>query len=362
MAEGDLRWKYNAGEKIQSGIVVDSNGVIYAGTLGGANAKVIAVNPNGTLKWGVTLAYNIYSGLALSNDESVLYVGDTSQYLYALYTASGNEKWKYSLGEVYSSIVVDNNDNIYFGVYSPAWGLVSLDYGGNFRWNVAGENHSGMAIGKSNTVIYYLDVSHGLREVALSNGNVNWVHQGLSWGDWGTGIQIGTDGIIYYGDSGYFYAINTDGSRKWHYALGYGGCTNNAIGSNNNIWFVDRTGNSKIIVVDTIGSEVWHYDLPGYVGSFRDTTGLGLDSNDTVFVGCSDFKLYALNQDGTLRWTYTAGDKILSGIAFSPSPHTVYFGSDDGYLYAVEKLGPPDDVDDVVITYRSPSPIETLWV
>ena len=339
MAEGDLKWKYNAGRAIKSIIVTDSNGIIYFGT----DEKIIALNSDGSLKWeydGTPPWYFYYiTGLALSNDESVIYVIDATSDVYAIYTATGNEKWKYSIKNPgYSGIAVDINDNIYIGSTS-AEGLYSLDSAGNYRWGLGGnECHSGHAIGKSNTVIYYLDVDFGLREVQLSDGTINWLHAGLNHGCYGTGISIASDGTIYYGDCDYFYAVNSDGSAKWNFSVGAAPTTDNAIGSNNNIWFVNNNGTfSKIYVLNPSGSEVWHYDLPNWIGSGLAATGLTLGSNDIVYAGCHDYKLYAVNSDGSLRWTYASGNKIQSGIAFSSSEDTVYFGCDDGYLYAIEK-------------------------
>ena len=344
MAEGDLRWKYNAGGVIRSGVIIDSNGVIYFGNESG---NVFAVNSDGTLKWKFTGYYGgspygeFSAGIVLSNDESVVYGIDAGWKVYAIYTATGNEKWNYSAKTPgYSGIVIDTNDNLYIGGWCCVDGLFSLDSGGNLRWTLGGDEcHSGHAIGKSNTVIYYLDVDFGLREVALSDGTINWLHSGITWGCYGTGISIASDGTIYYADCSYFYAVNPDGSAKWNFSIGGSSGTNNVVGSNSNIWFVDRNGtSSKIYVVNPSGSEVWHYGIPNWIGSGFAATGLVLDSNDTVFAGCHDYKLYAINSDGGLRWTYTSGNKIQSGITFSSSEDTVYFGCDDGYLYAIESV------------------------
>lgn len=341
MAEGDLVWKYNAGKAIKSGIVVDSNGVIYFGTMySSGSAKIIALNSDGSLKWSYVDNDAIYSGLALSNDEGTVYAGDDEDYLRAINTNTGNLVWSYTeafMGGIYAGIIVDDDDNVYFGTGGK--GLISVDKDGNFRWRVGDESNSGLAIGKSNTVIYYLDVLAGLREIDLTDGSINWGHQGISWGCYGTGIQIGSDRTIYYGDCSYFFAVNSDGTAKWNFPIANYAGTNNAIGSNENIWFVDLNGgNTKVYVVNSSGSEVWHYDISNWIGSGLAATGLALGSNDVIFAGCHDDKLYALNPNGTLRWTYTAGNIIQSGIAFSPSEDTVYFGCDDGYLYAIESV------------------------
>ena len=354
-------WKYNAGAEIQSEIIADSNGVIYFGTGWGvpvANDKIIALYPNGTLKWEFNETWGFWhiTGLALSNDESVVYAADGGSDVYAIYTANGTKKWGHGINHGDSErpglcgIVVDANDNIYIGSWCCAEGLYSLNYTGGFRWDLGGDEcHSGHAIGKSNTVIYYLDVDFGLREVQLSNGNINWVHKGYSWGCWGTGIEIADDGTIYYQDSEYFYAMNPDGSEKWFFALqdlaypgapyGISQTTAIAISSDGNIWFgAWHDYEYRVMCLDSSGNEEWSYVLPDWIGSGFAGMGLALDSYDIVYVGCHDNNLYAIDPTGYLRWNFTAGGEIGSGILLSNDENTIYFGSDDGYLYAITEI------------------------
>ena len=344
-------WKYDAGAEIQSEIIADSNGVIYFGTgwdVPTVDDKIIALNPNGTLKWEFNESWGFWhiTGLALSNDESVVYAADGGNDVYALYTSNGTKKWGYGVNHGdserpgLSGIIVDANDNIYVGSWCCAEGLFSIDYDGNTRWNLSGDEcHSGHAIGKSNTVIYYHDVDFGLREVQLSNGNINWLHPDIWLGSWGTGVSIADDGTIYYGGSDYFYAVNPDGSTKWNFAVGGNPGTNNVIGSDGNIWFVDINGvaNTKVFVVTPTGSEVWHVTMPDGVWAWAGT-GLALDSYDIVYVGCYDDNLYAIDPSGYLRWNFTAGGDIRSGILLSADESIIYFGSDDGYLYAITEI------------------------
>lgn len=342
-------WKYNAGAAIQSEIIADSNGVIYFGTGG---AEVFALNPNGTLKWKCTdCSYVEFdAGLALSNDESVIYIIDPDINLSAIYTANGTLKWNYNANNTaHSGIVVDTDDNIYVGSCCCIDGLFSVDYEGNFRWTLGGdESRSGHAIGKSNTVIYYLDVDYGLREVQLSDGTINWNYNN-TWGCWGTSIEIADDGTICYQDCNYFYAINPDGTQKWNFPIiseGYPGAPYNktsttaaAIGSDGNIWFGTwYEYEYRVMCLDSNGNEEWSYIFPDWIGSGFASMGLALDSYDIVYVGCHDNNLYAIDPTGYLRWTFTAGGEIGSGILLSNDENTIYFGSDDGYLYAITEI------------------------
>lgn len=68
-------------------------------------------------------------------------------------------------------------------------------------------------------------------------------------------------------------------------------------------------------------------------GNFVDTRPcLGLDG--TVYVGSEDGNVYALDKDGKKLWEYNTNDSVRSSPSVGPDG-TVYVGSDDGRLYAL---------------------------
>ena len=337
MAEGDLRWKYNFGTKQYSGIITDSNGVVYFGTGNfPANNYIYAINPDGTLKWRYAAGARVWSGLALSNDESIVYCGCNREYLCGIYTATGLLKFNYthSANALMSGIAVDSSDKIYFGNANE---LVSLNYDGTLNWAGYGPLFSDLTI--KNNKLYCVFESGNLFKINLDGSEV-W-HTSTAAVTYGSGVPIAADGTIYFGGlNNYAYAINPDGTTKWSYDAGGNIDAAIAIGSNNNIWFGISGEVYKIMVLrPSDGSLVWDYTLSSKMGSgYSGTTGLVLNSNNIIYTGCWDDKLYAINSDGTLRWSYTTGGNIESGIAFSPSEDTVYFASHDGYLYAIEAI------------------------
>ena len=82
------------------------------------------------------------------------------------------------------------------------------------------------------------------------------------------------------------------------------------------------------------GSLKWSYQTGGEVYS---SPAIGADG--TVYVGSCDGKVYALNPDGSLKWSYTTGDSVYSSPAIG-ADGTVYVGSGDGKVYAFNKTGP----------------------
>jgi len=64
------------------------------------------------------------------------------------------------------------------------------------------------------------------------------------------------------------------------------------------------------------------------------STAPAIGSDGTIYFGCDDGKLYALYTDGTKKWEFTAGGAIDSSPAIG-SDGTIYFGCDDYKFYAL---------------------------
>ncbi|UCF69791.1 MAG: PQQ-like beta-propeller repeat protein [candidate division WOR-3 bacterium] len=189
---------------------------------------------------------------------------------------------------------------------------------------------------------------------------------------------IGSDGTVYVtgtlSDNGYCYlfALNIDGTLKWQCHLGhdvYGLCSEPSIGPDGTIYVCAPMTNSPYIYLAAIhptGAPLWEIEGVGrcpaigsdgavYVGSddglyvyepngelrwhyllsgFAYSTAISMDG--TIFFGCTDGNVYALNPDTTLKWTYSV--ELYGEIAIG-SDNTIYFNSTDGHLCAVGSDG-----------------------
>ena len=65
-----------------------------------------------------------------------------------------------------------------------------------------------------------------------------------------------------------------------------------------------------------------------------------VDASGTVYVGSFDYSLYAINPDGSLKWSYPTGYTIFSSPAID-ADGTVLVGGRDVVLYAIGP-GPGD--------------------
>ncbi|MDI6791952.1 MAG: PQQ-binding-like beta-propeller repeat protein, partial [bacterium] len=77
----------------------------------------------------------------------------------------------------------------------------------------------------------------------------------------------------------------------------------------------------------------WQYQTGSDVFS-----SLAIGSEGTIYVGSNDNYLYAVNPDGILKWRYQTGDDVISSPAIG-SEGTIYVGSSDNYLYAINSDG-----------------------
>jgi outer membrane protein assembly factor BamB len=96
---------------------------------------------------------------------------------------------------------------------------------------------------------------------------------------------------------------------------------------------VQHTGQCPYNTSNNDGTLKWRYQTGDDVRSSPAIAGDG-----TIYVGSHDNYLYAINPDGTLKWKHQTGDDILSSPAIA-GDGTIYVGSHDNYLYAINPNG-----------------------
>jgi len=82
------------------------------------------------------------------------------------------------------------------------------------------------------------------------------------------------------------------------------------------------------------GDEIWSFRFGG--SDVYSSPAVGNDG--TIYVGSDDYKLYAINPDGSKKWAYDTGEWVMSSPAIG-SDGTIYVGSFSGHLHAVNPDG-----------------------
>jgi len=292
---GMVKWKYEV-DKIESGIAIDDEGVLYFGDFG---YYLYAMYPNGSLKWRYRVNEWIWSTPALASDGTV-YIGTYGHYLYAI-NPDGTFKWKFWAGRfasISSSPAIAKDGTIFFGAMGP----------------------------ENNGRIYAL----------YPNGTEKWYYDTGYWIV--SDPAIADDGTIYIGSAdNYFYAMNPDGTLRWRFKTGGWVKSHPAVGKDGTVYF--DSFDDYLYALNPDGSLKWKYHDVG-----DGSAGAAIDEEGVIYIGGR--RLSALYPDGTLKWHYIFGDDKHSGHS-SPAisaDGTIYIGVtkgtvDGGYIFAINNDG-----------------------
>lgn len=386
------KWNYTTGDtqsQIRYAPSIGPDGTIYLATRfnNGTNylANLYALNPDGTKKWNYTIfdgilneyCYNSFAGSpAITKDGTIYITGEfhdntrTYGFLYAL-NPDGTFKWKYILNEgaaVYMRgfPAVGTDGTIYFSssYYESGWHakLNAINPDGTKKWEYGvsegqyGDNVPSPAIGPDGTIYFIYHYSDyynsNARLCALDqNGNIKWIYQ--------TNFHVishpavASDGTIYlagrtYGN-GKLCAINPNGTLKWEYAVVKGDysalVTAPSISKDGTIYvggFIRDAGQyfGILYAINPDGTLKWSFTTPHAVGN---EAVIGADGTIYFGDGGAVGTFYALNPDGTVKWSLEVEPTTSAAIARNGD---LYFGLVIGqtyYLYAIQ--GPRSNPD-----------------
>lgn len=104
-----------------------------------------------------------------------------------------------------------------------------------------------------------------------------------------------------------------------------------AIGSGGTIYV--GSSDYNLYAINPDGTFKWSFRTDSYIDS---SPAIGADG--TIYIASIDNNLYAIHPDGTLKWTFQTGDDV----SLSPvigSDGIIYIGSGDGKIYAINPDG-----------------------
>ena len=169
------------------------------------------------------------------------------------------------------------------------------------------------------------------------------------------GVAIGSNGSIYVGNYNDpdFHALNPNGTLKWTVtnppnATDPATVASAAIGPDGRVYVTSNYDNKLIALNTSDGMEQWSYDL----GGTNSRSAPVVDSAGFIYVGSNDNKLYAVKVDGSEKWTNTS--LLANTYYISPAVDeqlatpAVYIGDALGNLYAF-KMSNGDPLWDINI-------------
>lgn len=283
--EGSEKWSYELGYKADEP-VADLDGTVYAGSVGG---KLVALNPDGTLKWEAKVEGDIRTP-AIGKD--ALYCGASPFVLYA-YDKKGYKLWEcrpegeiplygglYEWANSLDRAAIGDDGTIYVG---------SLPYPG---YTTAGQAIPGYAV-----------PAMGKLYAVSPQGQVLWKYQPQISGTSYLSVftpSIGRDGTLYAGTS---------------------------------YW--------RVLAVDSHGRLLWEFNVDRGERVCPSVYSPSIGRDGLLYAATSGGKMFCINPDGTEKWSYDSGSPWLANMrsnGLTPPPlgkdGTLFTVKADGRVYA----------------------------
>jgi outer membrane protein assembly factor BamB len=309
------------------------------------------VSINGTLKWTFTSGDAIHSSPAVV--DGIVYFGSRDHYIYALDAATGKQLWSFQTGSWVESSPVVVDGVLYCG--SNDGYLYALDAAtGIEKWRFRSKYGLRSSPAVANGMVYIGSDDYRLYAVDADTGKGLWT---LNTKNIVISSPVVTQGIVLVGSmDGSCYAINAaNGRHRLEFKSGSAITASPAVdegivyftNSSGNVYAIDATARNwflenrlvvywRVLYLYGVAPKppapsgfVWSTFYPSRVTS----SPAILDGS--MYVGLEN-ALVAFNlSDSKITWRFMASDWVLSSPAVTPS--TVYFGSYDGHLYAVDR-------------------------
>jgi outer membrane protein assembly factor BamB len=373
VAPTTIVWQYSTQLAEQFGSPsLGLNGTLYVNTTAG---NVYAFNTTGTLLWGGPTQVNDInlSSIAIGNGQIYF----TSQKaLNVVNSGSGALEWTYPVVPVNSTDAnsiptLDANNNVIFGgCDNNLYSVNPLSRTYNWKFSVGGPI-AGMPLILNERVLfvcndgfvyevgnssvpppplttpvapmYMLNAQHtgvSAYYAPTATPSVIWSAPFISGNLFvSPSISIGANGTLYIGSAdGYLYARQpTTGQLLWQQRLNSSGSaiyTTPAIAGDGTIYIGSDEG--YLYAVRPNGAVKW-----SYFANFPLESSPILDSNGTIYfaAGGSVFALGDAGYRAFQKWLrpYNTSSNITGSPALGPNGY-LYFGSTDGYLYAVDSF------------------------
>jgi outer membrane protein assembly factor BamB len=330
-------WRHST-ETNYGGAAIGRDGTVYMGTLFG---EFLAIRPNGTIKWRITVPGTVEAAPAILLDGRIAFVNSAGTI--HVVGPDGSHSWHF---ETHVSCLcpdpspaIGGDGTIYVGWFETVY---AFHPDGSIRWtfDTAGKRIGGpIAVAPDGVV--YLPAQHLF---ALNpDGTLLW-ESADQFGPGGS-PAIADDGTIYVNAflPPALWAFDPDGTVKWTYQVA--DCCDSdwpatpAIGLDGTIYFGERVlEGSEIVGLEVALNPDGTLKWDAHYGHSPTSAAIGADG--TIYFGSGSHNpasLYALNPDGTLKWQY---DDQVGGYLRTPPAigrgQRIYAGSLTGFF----ALGP----------------------
>ncbi len=337
-AEGSRKWAFATLSTATAGNIVGSpalapDGTVYIGVEVGASTsptqsgQLFAINPNGTLKWSLPMPDWVDATPAIGSD-GTLYFGGWDGKFQAI-APDRTVKWTFSAGGfIASSAAIGADGTVYFGAGNG--NLYALTPGGALKWFFPTGDwiDSSPAIGPDGTIFFgsWDKNIYALRP----DGTLRWKQATL--GNVASSPAIASDGTVYVGSRDLFlYAFAVDGTPRWRTGLGDAIEASPVIGIDGTVYVV--TTGARLYALNPDGSERWRYPAATAAPLAPIYSTPAVRADGSIILSTSNNALIVLRPEGTELWRAAMDDWSDSSPVVAPDG-TIYVGCSDKKLYA----------------------------
>ena len=220
----------------------------------------------------------------------------------------------------------------------------------------------------SQGVVYVTGAGGYLFAINSGTGEKNWIFQGEKWGGSSPSLSKST---AYFGsmdNSVYAVDIN-NGQERWRFTTGDYVFSSPAV-SNGCIYFGSYDGYFYALNANT-GQEKWRFKTQGaetqtkpagdydIIGAVRSSAAI---FKNIVYFGSYDGYLYALDANtGQEKWNFKTDDVIFNSTP-AVANGVIYFGNEGGNLYAVDNNGREKWNFNAINFIAIPPQAKQIWV
>ncbi len=330
---------------------------------------LLAMNPaDGSEKWRALTGKPARGGAVIAPDGTIYMVfenlgsalGDTREDLYAI-TSTGTVKWIYQgiggyweIGGLTPALAADGT------IYVQGSRLWAFNPDGTRKWDVSNGDpyeyviFSSPVVGPDGTIYAVCWPTEETICAYAPDGTRLWRGPNLTTYPITSSPVIGADGTVYigahddHGEAGplwgnAFFAISSGavtGSLKWAFSTGNGDVRASASIDTDGTLYFGTKGGYTFYAVNPDGTQKWSYNFsadggPGIEGDVYNSAAIGADGS--IYFANELGAIFAMNPDGTVKWKHTSGAQAINWSSPAiAADGTMYMGTTYGYFYAVK--------------------------
>ena len=311
---GTIKWKRGTGGYVSSSPVLSDDGYIY---LASEDGYIYSYDQNNKPRWKYNTLLTNPISIALSANSQVYYT--TQKNTFCALNSDGTKKWSFPISSPLFAPLVGNDGTVYVTVQDGSLVRITQNSSPFILFRASSQITTSPVIG--NSTIYFGTKDGYLYSVDKS-GNLNWKYPFYA----PLKFMAVNNGVIYTTTTnGVVYAIKSSGNLLWYCNLSMAPTSSFAINSDGTLYIA--AGN--ILYAISNGYIKWNYQVDGEI-----TSTPAVANNGNIYFGSDDDYLYALNKNGNMLWKFQTYGKVETSPVIDQNG-TVYFGSDDDYLYAI---------------------------